>query len=74
MDDRDKRMYKSPNSGLYLYKKLMHPFQKYINTGKTKTQRAGRELVILDLYTDILDGKIKVNRKKRKKKKSKKKN
>ena len=55
MYKNNKHVYKSPNSGLYFFKKMMEPFSDFINSGKTKRIRSAREMVILDLYTDILE-------------------
>ena len=45
-----KKFYLSPNSGLYLSKSFMEPFNDYINKeGKTKEQRAALELSLLNI-------------------------
>jgi len=59
--------YKSKNSGLYLSKSLMKPFQDFIKKeGKTKEQRAALEVVLLDIL--LLDSDDEIEKKDKKKK------
>ena len=49
---RDNNIYKSPNSGMYLNKKIMEPFSAFINQIDDKKTKAAREFFIIDFLTE----------------------